>query len=88
MIKGIDTVIKIEFKTNNKVKIKYISQEMLKNILAGPNIFVSIAHKKNHIKKYLNALDAILYKIKKHNDKLINYIDKRDLDDTEIKRLN
>ncbi len=89
VIKGIDAIIKIEFKTNNKVKIKYISQEMLKkNILAGPNIFVSIAHKNNHIKKYLNALDVILYKIKKHNDRLINYIDKRDLDDTEIKRFN
>ncbi len=89
IIKGIDAIIKIEFKTNNKVKTKYISQEMLKkNILAGPNIFVSIAHKKNHIKKYLDALDMILFKINKYDDKLINHIQVRDLDDSEIKRLN
>ena len=59
-----------------------------KNILAGPIIFVSIAHKKNHINKYLKALDSVIFKIKKYDDKLINYIDKKDLDYTEIKRFN
>ena len=47
-----------------------ITQEMLKNkILATNMIYITIFHKKNMIKKYINILDNIFYDISKKNVK-------------------
>jgi hypothetical protein len=59
-----------------------------KNILSGPIIYVSLAHRKNHIYKYLDNFEEILIRMKKLSYNLINYIDKDDLNFTEIKRYN
>ncbi len=62
---------------------------MLKNkILAGPIIYLSLAHNEKHIEKYLKYLDKILFEMKKNNKNLINLINKDDLDFAEIKRYN
>ena len=88
-IKGIKSILKITFKKDNIVKNKFISQEMLKNkILAGPIIYLSIAHTEKNIEKYLKNLDRILFEMKKNNKNLIDLINKDDLNFAEIKRYN
>ena len=88
-IKGINSIIKISFKKDNILKIKFLSQEMLKkNILAGPIIYISIEHKKTYIEKYLKNLDKVLFQIKKNKNNLLEKINIEDLNYSEIKRYN
>ena len=56
----------------------FLTQEMLKRgILATNSIYVSIAHKKNHIDKYFIELDKIFKKIKTFEDgeNVYDYLD-------------
>ena len=64
---GLDALIKFEilslgnFDYNN-----FITEQMLKkNYLATQNIYVSIAHTKDKIDKYLNLIDSVFKKIAK-----------------------
>jgi glutamate-1-semialdehyde 2,1-aminomutase len=68
----------------------YLTQEMLKRgFLATNSVYVSIAHKKNHIDKYFFELDKIFKKIKSFEDGE-NVYDKLDgpVCQTGFKRLN
>jgi glutamate-1-semialdehyde 2,1-aminomutase len=66
---GIDSIPQFKFKNNNNLLKTYITDQMLKkNILANNMIYVSLAHKKKIINKYINELDKIFFKISNFKD--------------------
>ncbi len=66
-IRGIDPLPNFIFKKNHQLLKTYITQEMLKKkFLCTTNIFVSTAHKKKIVDKYLNYIDEIFEKISIH----------------------
>jgi len=71
---GIPALAGFTFNSKNNLIYKtYITQEMLKkNILAANSIYVSLAHKKKFLDRYLNELNNILKKIKKCEEGIIN----------------
>jgi glutamate-1-semialdehyde 2,1-aminomutase len=76
-INGLESVPSFNFKNKNSERSTFITQEMLKNnFLAGNTIFVSFAHKKIHIKKYLESFEEVIEKLKKTEDSGINISDK------------
>ncbi len=84
---GIDAIPQFKFEKNHNLLKSYITDQMLKkNILATTMIYVSIAHKKKIIDKYMKELDAIFFKISKMKN--INSEIKIDEAHSEIKRLN
>ena len=71
----------------------YILSEMLKkNILAKNVIYLSVSHSDVQIKKYLNNLKNIFYKIKKNKldrNNMKNFYRKNlQIADIKIKRIN
>ena len=73
------TLVKFDFKSKHNVKYKtFITQEMLKKrILATNTIYVSTAHKKSIVDKYLLELDKIfdiISKCENHNDDIAKYL--------------
>lgn len=84
---GIDSIPQFKFKNNNNLLKTYITDQMLKkNILANNMIYVSLAHKKKIINKYINELDKIFFKISNFKD-IKSQIKIKEAH-TEIKRLN
>lgn len=84
---GIDSIPQFKFKNNNNLLKTYITDQMLKkNILANNKIYVSLAHKKKIINKYINELDKIFFKISNFKD-IKSQIKIKEAH-TEIKRLN
>ena len=70
-IRGIDPLPNFIFKKNHQLLKTYITQEMLKKkFLCTTNIFVSTAHKKKIVDKYLNYIDEIFKKISIHKKNL------------------
>ena len=79
--------IRFKFKNNNNLLKTYITDQMLKkNILANNMIYVSLAHKKKIINKYINELDKIFFIISNFKD-IKSQIKIKEAH-TEIKRLN
>ena len=75
------------FKKDHNLLKTYISDQMLKKgFLASNIVYVSLAHKKNIIDKYIKELDKVFYKISKMKKpkNQIKLIEAH----TEIKRLN
>ena len=70
-ISGIDALPSFSFDLDyNKEAITLFTQEMLKNnILASNVIYLSYAHKKKHLKKYLSVVQKIFEKISKLKNK-------------------
>ena len=70
-VTGIDAIPSFNFIGDfNQKAITYITQEMLKNnILATNVIYISIAHKKNYVNRYLKQFDVILGRISKLKNK-------------------
>ena len=69
-VMGTDAIPSFEFFNNHQENKTFLTQEMLKNkILATNMIYITIFHKKNMIKKYINILDKIFYDISKKNVK-------------------
>ena len=66
---GLDALIKFEILSLGSFDYnKFITEQMLKkNYLATQNIYVSIAHTKDKIEKYLNLIDSVFEKIAKKN---------------------
>ena len=66
---GLDALIKFEILNLGSFDYnKFITEQMLKkNYLATQNIYVSIAHTKDKIEKYLNLIDSVFKKIAKEN---------------------
>ena len=64
---GLDSIPCFQFLYNNHLAYKtYLTQEMLKHrILATTQIYISIAHEKNHLENYKNKLDIIFKSIAK-----------------------
>ena len=94
IITGLDALPKFEFKNkNNEILKNFILYEMLKkNILAKNVIYLSISHSDEQIKKYLNNLKKIFYKIKKnqldHHNINNFYSKKLQITDIKLKRFN
>jgi glutamate-1-semialdehyde aminotransferase len=70
-VTGIDAIPSFNFIGDfNQKAITYITQEMLKNnILATNVIYISIAHKKNYVDRYLKQFDMILGRISELKNK-------------------
>jgi len=94
IITGLDALPKFEFKNkNNEIMKNFILCEMLKkNILAKNVIYMCVAHSDQQIKKYLNNLKNIFYKIKKkrldHPNIKNFYRKKLQITDIQLKRIN
>ena len=74
---GISSIPKFEIisKDFNLYK-SFLTKKMLdKGFLTTTYIFISIAHKKWIINKYLNALDGVFKEISKHEHKMLNIND-------------
>ena len=73
-ISGLDSIPSFQFISKNYLAYKtYLTQEMLKKkILASNQIYISIAHKDIHIKKYKIQLDKIFETISMCEDKKIS----------------
>ena len=56
-----EAIIGLSFEYENKLEIKTLfNQEMLKRgLLATDHVFVSYAHKEEHVKKYLESVDEV-----------------------------
>jgi transcription termination factor NusB len=80
---------KFTFQNNEHLNYKtYITQEMLKyKILANDTVYLSTAHSKKIIDKYLFYMNKIFRNINKHK-KNISKIIKSSLPDTTFSRLN
>lgn len=85
----IPSMCKFTFQNNEHLNYKtYITQEMLKyKILANDTIYLSTAHSKKIIDKYLFYMNKIFRNINKHK-KNISKIIKSSLPDTTFSRLN
>ena len=71
-VMGTNAIPSFEFFNNHQKNKTFMTQEMLKNkILATNMIYITIFHKKNIIKKYINILDKIFYDISKKDIKKI-----------------
>ena len=94
IITGLDALPKFEFKNkNNEIMKNFILFEMLKkNILAKNIIYLSVTHSDQQIKRYLNNLKNIFYKIKKnrldHHNINNFYVKKLKIADIKLKRIN
>ncbi len=91
-ISGINSLCKFDFMSNHNQKYKtFITQEMLsKGILATNMVYVSLAHNKLIIKKYLLELDKIFFTISKcenHKDDIFKYLI-APVAETDFARLN
>ena len=91
-ISGLNSLCKFDFKSKHNVKYKtFITQEMLKKrILATNTIYVSTAHKKSIVDKYLLELDKIfdiISKCENHNDDIAKYLISP-IAETDFARLN
>ena len=63
-ISGIRSIPSFSFNKKNKERSTFFTQEMLKRgYLAGNLIFVSIAHKKDMVEKYLKEFDKTIFKM-------------------------
>ncbi len=61
---GLDALVSFKFKKNNEIYKQFLIKEMLKkNILATNSLYVSIAHNKKLINKYLDNINDVFYKI-------------------------
>ena len=61
---GLDALVSFKFKKCNEIYKQFLIKEMLKkNILATNSLYVSIAHNKKLINKYLDNLNDVFYKI-------------------------
>ena len=92
LISGIPALSTFSIVSNDWLKYKtFLTQEMLKKgYLAGNAFFVSIAHEKNILIKYLENLDQIFYKISKfeNKDKNIDEFIDGEVCHSGFKRLN
>ncbi len=91
-ISGINSLCKFDFKSKNNNKYKtLITQEMLKKrILASNTIYVSTAHTKSIVDKYLFELDKIFSMISKcenYNEDIAKYLISP-IAETDFARLN
>jgi glutamate-1-semialdehyde aminotransferase len=77
-ISGLESIPTYNFKHNHNERVTFITQEMLKKkILSNNTIFVSLAHKKLNVKKYLECFEEViekLYNIEKNGTKLSSKI--------------
>ncbi len=90
-ISGIPALSSFVFLKNHNEYKTYITQEMLKKgFLAGTTLYASIAHKKNIIESYFNALDEVFLNLSKceSGDKNIFDLLENQVSDTGFKRLN
>ena len=78
---GLDSLINFKFKSkHNDLFIKFLTFEMLKKgFLAKNSLYVSVAHTKILIEKYLYCLNEIFQKLGKFDSKKIEEILKKDL---------
>ena len=78
---GLDSLINFTFKSKyNNLFIKFLTFEMLKNgFLAKNSLYVSIAHSRILIEKYLYCLNEIFKKLGKFETKKIEEILREDL---------
>jgi glutamate-1-semialdehyde aminotransferase len=78
---GLDPLINFTFKNkHNELFIKFLTFEMLKNgFLAKNSLYVSIAHSKVLIEKYLYNLNEIFIKLSKFDSKKIEEILREDV---------
>lgn len=73
-ISGLDSIPTYHFKNNHSQRVTFITQEMLKkNFLSNNIIYISLAHKRNYVKKYLENFEeviGVLNKIEKKGIKI------------------
>ena len=73
-ISGLDSIPTYFFKNNHSERVTFITQEMLKkNFLSNNIIYISLAHKRNYVKKYLENFEevvGVLNKIEKKGIKI------------------
>ena len=90
-ISEVSSILSFSFKSNKHREYKtYLTQEMLRaNIIAGTSIYLSIAHNRKIIKKYLYSLNKIFRTIKEcESGKNIYKLLKTPLCQSAIKRIN
>ena len=69
-IGGLESIPSFTFKSNNSERLTFFTQEMLKkNFLSGNTIFISIAHKKKDVDKYLEYFEEVIEKLKNVENK-------------------
>lgn len=79
-VRGLDAIPNFSFESSNHVAYKtYITQEMLKkNFLASNVVYCSVSHEDKILKRYLDLLERIFFKIsqfEKNNIKYKNFLE-------------
>tara|TARA_B110001450_G_scaffold256718_1_gene288310 strand:- start:1180 stop:2487 length:1308 start_codon:yes stop_codon:yes gene_type:complete len=76
VISGIDALPSFSFDTYSLEYKTFITQEMLKRgYLAGTSVYVSVAHSKDIIDKYLSEFEDVLFKLSNIIENELNIID-------------
>jgi len=69
-INGLSSIPSFSFKKLNLERSTFITQEMLKkNFLFNNTLFISLAHSKNLVKKYLQNLEETIHQMQKIEEK-------------------
>ena len=69
-INGLESIPSYYFNDNHSERVTFITQEMLKkNILAANTLFVSLAHNRNNVNKYLEYFEEVIEKLHKIESK-------------------
>ena len=86
---GVPSIIAIGIKENNPLVLKTIfTKEMLKRgYLVSTVIYVSYAHKKKIVDKYLNDVEEVFKYISKHKNNLEKVLD-NEISHSGFQRLN